>query len=96
MKDYKSEIKKIVLKHLPSEGYQAFLFGSRSDGTAKAWSDWDIGLLGPEPVPAKLLAEIEEELEDSEIPFLVEVVDLVETSPKFRAMALKKAELWTK
>lgn len=83
-------IRESVYKHLPKEKYKAFIFGSRADGTAGKWSDIDIGVIGDKGVPAGLLVEIEEELENSDIPYRVDVVDFSDVSEKFRRIARKK------
>lgn len=93
--DAEEEIKKIIFKYLSPKEYKVFLFGSRAAGYARRFSDWDIGVLGRERIPFGLLAEIEGELEDSYIPYEVDVVDLNSTSDKFRRLALKSAEQWT-
>jgi len=37
------------------DGYVVSLFGSRAAGTARPRSDFDIGLIGPEPITPKTL-----------------------------------------
>lgn len=44
-------------------GWKVVLFGSRADGTARDRSDFDIGIVGPEPLPRKIFFKIEDRLE---------------------------------
>ncbi len=94
---WKKLIKRTVYKYLPADLYQIFLFGSRAEGTNRKWSDADIGLLGQQKVPAEKLVEIESDLSESDIPYLVEVVDFKFVTPEFAKIALKtKIDLWPK
>jgi predicted nucleotidyltransferase len=43
-----------AVKPLLPPGFGAFLFGSRASGRARPGSDWDVGLLGPEPLRGAL------------------------------------------
>jgi len=83
-------IRNTVYKHFPREEYGAFVYGSRADGTAQKWSDIDIGIGGKERVPGSLIETVREELEESDIPYKVEVVDFAKVSDKFRGFALKE------
>ena len=52
-------------------------FGSRTTGKARPYSDLDLGLEGPAALPLAREAELREAFEDSDLPFRVDVVDLV-------------------
>ena len=86
--------RKIVLKHL--EGYRAkvYLFGSRATGRAHRFSDIDIAVLPLEPVPGRVFAEARADLEESNILYSVDLVNLSETDAKFRERVLKEGVLW--
>lgn len=66
------------------------VFGSRADGTARRYSDIDLGFAG-EPLSAPRLALLAEAFEDSELPYRVDIVNLAQTSERFRAVALAAA-----
>lgn len=83
-------IRDTIYKHLPREEYKAFVYGSRADGTAQKWSDIDIGIKGEKQVPGSLMETVREELEKSDIPYKVEVVDFTKVSDKFRKFALEE------
>lgn len=60
------------------------LFGSRYQGTATAASDVDLALVGPQPLHWKTLARLRAALEDSNLPFRVDVLDWHTMPPAFR------------
>ena len=80
-------LRPIVRKHLPDSAYQVFIFGSRAEGTNRKFSDVDIGILGPNPVPSRTLFAIEDELEESDIPYLAQVIDFTTVEEKFKKVA---------
>jgi predicted nucleotidyltransferase len=83
-------IRKTIYKHLPKEEYEVFVFGSRADGTAEKWSDIDVGIRGRKAASGLVLENMREELEESDIPYKVEVVDFAKVPDKFRNFALKE------
>ena len=90
----KKEIKKIVFRHISSKEYKVFLYGSRVNGKARKWSDYDVGILGGKPVPTMVKFEMEDELENSDLPVVVEVVDFYNIDDKFKQLAMQKVERW--
>lgn len=84
-----NQIKTIIRKYLPEDKYKAFIFGSRATGENLKWSDIDVGIEGKEPIPIMTKVDIEEKLENSDIPYIVDLVDFSHTSGKFRELALK-------
>jgi len=89
---YQKEIKKIVFRFLDSKKCQAFVFGSRATDKAKKYSDYDIGVSGKKSVPWQKLALINEALEESDLPFKVDVVDFSLVSSDFKKVALSKVK----
>lgn len=79
-----------LLRHYLPAGYSAVLFGSRATGRARPRSDWDIGVLGPEPVPTQVMGNLREALEALPTLHTIDLVDLTTTPDYFRKMALKK------
>lgn len=84
------EIKKIIFQFLDPKKYKVFIFGSRAKGKAGKYSDYDIGILGKRPLPSYLKVLIEEALEESNLPFKVDIVDFSNVSKDFKKVALKK------
>ena len=87
-------IRKTVLKYIPCDDYAVFLFGSRAGDSPRRTSDFDIGVYGKENLPGTVWGDVNEELENLNIPYLVDVIDFSKTSDEFKAIALKKIILW--
>jgi hypothetical protein len=89
---YQSEIKKILKRILASKRYQIYLFGSRATGTHSHVSDIDLALLADEPIGLEL-SLAREALEESTIPFTIDLVDLNQTPDSFKQQILKEGIL---
>ena len=63
---------------------EARVFGSRYRWTASNTSDLDVALVGPGKLPWKTLARLNVALEESVLPFRVDVLDWHAISPEFR------------
>lgn len=94
-KQIENDIKKIIFKHLSPQKYQIFVYGSRATGRARKWSDYDIGIMGKSPIPKTLLWKTEEELEESDLPVIVRVVDFAKVDKEFKQVALQHTKPWT-
>ncbi len=88
------KIKETLFKYFSPNEYEVFLFGSRAMGNNRKWSDYDIGILGKSKIPTQILTKVEGELEDSDIPYKVGIVDFTQVSDKFKRVALKNRKLW--
>ena len=77
------EIEALLHKHLPD--VEVWAYGSRVNGQSHDGSDLDLVLRGPElaEIDASRLADFIEALQDSTIPFLVEVRDWVRLPESF-------------
>jgi predicted nucleotidyltransferase len=62
-------LKQILSKH----PYRFYAYGSRVKGTARKFSDLD--LCFQEEIPREIIYQIKDELEESDLPFFVELVD---------------------
>ena len=65
--------KKILTQILSKYPYHFYAYGSRVKGTARKYSDLD--LCYQEEIPSYVLVKIENELEESDLPFIVELVN---------------------
>jgi Predicted nucleotidyltransferases len=74
----------VILEPL-RQGSRFFLFGSRSRGEHRAFSDVDTLVRGPEPIPFELLAVVESELEESSLPISVDLIDACRAPKEFLA-----------
>jgi predicted nucleotidyltransferase len=86
--------RKIVLKHIGGFRAKVYLFGSQATGQARRHSDIDVAILPLEPLPIVTFSDIREALEESNIIYEVDVVDLSEVDEKFRQRVLKEGVAW--
>lgn len=75
---------KLLQKHVPDKPVWAF--GSRATHTAKPYSDLDLAIISNEGLALSLLAAIEHDFSESDLPFKVDVLDWATISPAFRAI----------
>jgi predicted nucleotidyltransferase len=80
-----------TVKPLLPPGFGAYLFGSRAGGRARRESDWDIGLIGPEPLGGAAVERIREALDELPTLHRFDVVDLSTVPASFRSLALRHA-----
>jgi predicted nucleotidyltransferase len=86
--------REIVLRNIEKDRYHVFLFGSRADESCNYGSDIDIGILGEQPL-GKLYYKIINELDNSIIPYKIEIVDFSLVSEEFKNMVLKgRIHVW--
>ena len=94
MFDYIDILKQIVLKQVPTDAFAIFLFGSRAVGNAKPLSDIDIGILGLEPLPTIIKADLESDLEESIVPYKIDLIDFYQVDKDFKKEALNTIQIW--
>lgn len=86
MIDVREDHLKIVLdilnKFVPS--CEVRIFGSRYKWTAKDYSDLDLAIVCKEKIDWKLLADIKEAFQESELPYRVDVLDWNSISEEFK------------
>ena len=75
-------VRKILWETLPE--CRAVVFGSRARGTSRRFSDLDLAVEGLEPLALERLEAFRERLSASDLPVLVDVVDLARVSETFR------------
>lgn len=93
MLDVKSELITIIHKHLP--GCTIMLFGSRARKSNADGADYDIAIDAGSKVPFTTMLTIWGDVEDSDIPVHVDVVDVHAASADFLEEIEKDAILWT-
>lgn len=93
---YLDILKQKVVEFMKDEDVQVILFGSRAkqSDTRVSASDVDIGIIPGNSFDRRKLVFLREYLEESTIPYKVEVVDFSMVSDEFRRLALKDAEVW--
>jgi len=73
-----------ILDHYP---YTFFAFGSRVHGTQKPFSDLDICIKGELPELTKCY--LQEEFDESDLPFKIDLVEWSKISKEFRSLIEK-------
>ena len=89
---YLSQIVSILAQGLKGRQCEVYLFGSRATGEYSETSDFDIIVFSQEDIGGEL-SLIREQLEMSNIPFLVDLVDGRRVSPEFAAQAREEGRL---
>lgn len=89
---YKTKMLEIIQLHLPTA--KIYLYGSRARNENRKGSDIDIALDTGNVIDIKIMWKIEEAIEDSTIPFFVDVIDLNNISSKFRERIEKDMVPW--
>jgi type I restriction enzyme S subunit len=74
----------VLQKHVPDK--EVWAFGSRATHTEKPFSDLDLAIISDTGLTLSLLAAIEHDFSESDLPFKVDVVDSATISPAFRAV----------
>jgi predicted nucleotidyltransferase len=87
------EAKAIVSRLLAPYGGQVYLFGSCAADRPLPHSDIDIGV--DSDAPMGVIAEIVEAMEESNIPYYVDIVDMRRSDAEFAAIIRKQGILWT-
>jgi len=97
--DHAAIVQEVLTRHLPA-GVSVRVFGSRAKWTAKTFSDLDLAVKGKEKLPYKVMVELADAFEESDLPFRVDIVDWHTVTPSFQAVidrdgvALLGAEPW--
>ena len=73
---------KIITDILAKYPYTFYAFGSRIKGTEKKLSDLD--LCFTEDIPWNIRAHIDEDFEESDLPFTVDIIDLNSCNDNFK------------
>lgn len=92
LKKLKKEILEIIGEYLDLNFYRVFFFGSRVKGDNFPRADIDIGIEGPEEIPAEIKLEIEEKINNLPTFYKFDIVDFKEVSEEFKKEALKHIE----
>ncbi|MBI4897642.1 MAG: nucleotidyltransferase domain-containing protein [Actinobacteria bacterium] len=81
-------VRRIVLKYADAKRNRPVIFGSRATGTAKRYSDLDIGFCG-EPLAWARLGAMRAEFDDSSLPYVVDLVNFDLAGDRFAESALE-------
>ena len=86
------QVKAVVEKITKQANVRVYLFGSWARGEERVTSDIDLAIEGKEA--SELAMQVREALEESDIPYRVDVVNLMEASPELLANVRKEGIVW--
>lgn len=89
-----ARLRHLVREFLRPWRVSVYLFGSYARGEQWPSSDVDIAIEPHEPLPADTISRLREKIEESDIPYQVDIVDLSEADALFRARVLSEGILW--
>lgn len=89
------KIRQIIMANLRGYPVRVYLFGSHASGRAVRTSDIDVAVSPDGTLPAGLLSRIREEIDNSNVPYKVDLIDLSQTEEAFRQRVLKEGIPWT-
>jgi len=92
---YLAEVRRIVLAHLDPREAGVYLFGSFARDDVRVFSDIDVAVLPKNGAIDRSIAKASEALEESVIPYRVEIVDLSHAGEEFRTRVLATGIPWT-
>ena len=94
--DHLEIVQDILHACLPA-GFKVWVFGSRANWTTKDSSDLDLAVEGAGALDFRAMVRLEVALEESDLPYTVDVVDLNAVSPEFREIVegQKVALFWS-
>jgi predicted nucleotidyltransferase len=85
MQEEVEKILRAVLQTHLTKGEQVYVFGSRARGAARAYSDLDIAIDGQgRKLDFSTECALKGDLEESDIPYRVDIIDLNAVSPQFK------------
>lgn len=80
--EWREMLTPLLRQFLP--GFRIWAFGSRVNGKARRYSDLDLAVLGDAAIDWLVLAQLREALSESDLPIMVDIVDLKSVSAEFR------------
>lgn len=88
------QVKRIVLNEVGQTSAVVFLFGSWAREEERRTSDIDIGILHDSVLPPEVFAKIRSALEESTVPYRVDVVDLAKADRALIEKVRKEGIIW--
>ena len=91
---YICQLRDLVVDCLKNENVKIILFGSRARGDNSVSSDVDIGIMPHQKIDEGKISLLRERIENSNIPYKVEIVNFISVSKDFKQEALKNIIVW--
>lgn len=89
--DHLAEVRRILARVVP--GCEVRAFGSRVNGRPGRHADLDLALVAPEKIDWRLIERLKDAFSESDLPFMVDVVDWNEIGEEFRKLVEKDYEV---
>ena len=89
-----ARVREMVLAALAGRPARVWLFGSCARGDWDQASDIDVAIEADDPLPPSLLGNLKETLEESTIPYDVDVIDLADTDKAFKERVKAEGISW--
>ena len=87
-------VREIVMDVLGTEDVRVYLFGSCATGSVRSSSDIDVAVEPLHGSPPPSLATLRERLDESDVPYDVDVVDLSRASLEFAQRVRREGLVW--
>ncbi len=87
-------VRELVLNGLGNLDARVYLFGSWARGQQRPSSDIDVAIEAVHGVPQSTLIMIRDSLEESRVPYRVDIVDLAKAGREFGEAVKKEGILW--
>lgn len=91
---YLHALRRLIDDYAKGYDVKIYLFGSRAKGTEYKTSDVDIAILPLTPLPQGFMAHLKEKIEESTVPYAVDLIDLSQVEAEFRKKILAEAIEW--
>lgn len=88
------KLKNIVLQSLQDVPVNVYLFGSWARKEERRTSDIDIALHAAVEIPIEKLVRLRENIEESTLPYNVDIVNLSKANPELMEKVQRKGILW--
>lgn len=69
---------------------ELYAFGSRTTGKARQYSDLDLLIKSDNAIPYQTLTELENSFSESDLPFMVDIIDWHQITEEFRTAISKQ------
>ena len=89
-----AELRQVVEKALADVPSSVYLYGSVVNGAMRRSSDIDIAVWTESDPPAGCMAALRERIEESRVPYSVDVVLLNEADPEFAGLVMREGVRW--
>jgi predicted nucleotidyltransferase len=88
------ELRRMVLAALGEHDAEVWLFGSCARGEVFQHSDIDVAILPRDELPSGFFSDLAERVEESSIPYDVEIVDLGRAAPTLIEEVRREGVKW--